>query len=500
MTRFALARLSVGALLAVGIVAAAAEPQPAADPEAAARQYRIARRLAAEGSPDASAALAKVFDLDPGGALADDALVDQALLLPIAVWPEGLGRIAEREAKSAATLLDRAIDGFPRGDRTAEARLLRSLLRLEPIPGRDTAKARLDLLSVASDPADERWRVAARYGVAWIDERSGARERARAAYQRLAIDHSASAAGPRALTGLARLLLRDGKFGRAAGLLQAAVQPGTEAGRDVPALRDLAVRAALRDARSGGRWADGTVVTSNSGLRGVATAVRLSDGGLLLADRRDGVVLETGTPGAAAGRWTLQDVLALAEDPMGRRFAATGERLYRLLPSGAVPIASLAPFAPPSALSADGWGRLFVLDRRGEKIGVVEPGAPAPAAYAEVGRGGRRLAGLAWDGARLVGLDAKGKMLVEVLADGSVREWVSIPCEKPEALAANSAGEVAVLDSKSGEVVLVGSDGAVRDRLSFKRAGVERAESVLLGTDGSLDLLAEGSGATVRFP
>jgi len=159
----------------VGVTAAAlAQETPAArDPEGAARQYRVARRLVAEGSPDAAASLARVYEMDPKGALADDALVEQALLLPVATWPGELGRISAPEKERAVALLDKVTDGLPGGDRANEAKVLRDLLRLEPLPGHDPARARLDLLAVASGATDERWRAGARFGTAWIDERTG---------------------------------------------------------------------------------------------------------------------------------------------------------------------------------------------------------------------------------------------------------------------------------------------------------------------------------------
>ncbi len=495
-------RPSCAALAAVVLLAAdgaLAAGAASADPEGAAKQYRVARRLVAEGSPDASGALAKVYELDPTGPLADDALVEQALLLGVAAWPGELGRLAAPEAERAGGLLGRAVDSLPSGDRAGEARVLRALLRLEPLPGRDPARARLEFLAVGPGAADERWRTAARFGVAWIDERSGERERARSAYQRLAIDHPATGAGIRARARLAMLLLRDGNPRRAAALLEEVAGSGADAGRETADIRDLAVRTALRGAKVGGRWAGGTVVTSSSGLRGIAAAARLRDGGLLLADRKDDVILELGVDGTPGTRWTLPGVQALTEDPMGRRFAAAGEKLYRLLPSGPVPVAQLGDFESPSAIAADEWGRIFALDRKGDRIGVLEPGAATPATL--LGATGKvRLAGLVWDGARLVGLDAKTKWLVEVLPDGSLRPAASIPCEKPEAIAADPAGEVAVLDRKTGEVVLLGPDGEVRERLPIRGSGLERADMIALGADGSLDVLAEGSGTTVRFP
>ncbi len=184
---------------------------------------------------------------------------------------------------------------------------------------------------------------------------------------------------------------------------------------------------------------------------------------------------------------------------MGRRFAAAGESLYRLMPSGPVGVAQLGGLAPVSAMAADGWGRLYLLGRHGDKVGALDPGAPSPTGLAGAGRV-PRLTGLAWDGARIVSLDAKSRGLVEVLADGSARPLAPLPCERPEMLAADPAGEVAVLDSKTEEVVLVGPDGEVRDRLSFRAAGLPRADMIVLGVDGSLDLLSEGSGTTARFP
>jgi hypothetical protein len=489
--------LLVIAWLAGASWAGAAGTAPAGDPEGAAKQYRIARRLAAENSPDAGAALAKVFSLDPTGPLADDALVDQALLLSVALWPGDLGRVLALEAEKAAGLFDRAIDGFPGGDRASEARVLRALLRLEPVPGRDPARARLELLSVAATAAEEEWRNAARLGIAWIDEQSGERERARSAYQRLAIDAPTSLSGARARIGLARLLMRDGKPGRAAALLEEAARLG--AGRDVSALGDLAVREALRRAGTGGRWSGG-IATTPPGLKSVTAVARLRSGGLLLADRREGVVLEVREDGTPAGRWSLEGVQALVEDPMGRRFLAAGESLYRLGPTGPTVVAQLGAVAPVSAMAADGWGRLYVLGRRGDRMGVLDPGALALTMLGGDGRG-VRLTGLAWDGARIVSLDAKSRSLVEVLADGNLRAVGAVPCEKPEALAADPSGEVAVLDAKAGEVILLGPDGQeVRDRLAFRTPVLPRADGIALGVDGSLDLLSEGSGTGTRFP
>ena len=118
----------------------------AADPAAAERQYRIARRLVAEGSSEARTALEKVIELDPVGSLADDATVEKALLLGVPRWPEELGRIEIREAQEALALVSWVAQELSGSDRALEARHLRALLLLEPLPFHDASEARLDLI------------------------------------------------------------------------------------------------------------------------------------------------------------------------------------------------------------------------------------------------------------------------------------------------------------------------------------------------------------------
>ena len=77
-----------------------------ADADAAREQYRVARRLAAEGSPEARSALQRVVALDPGGELADDARVEQARLDLGLGWPEGVGGLDAEAAGRALALLD----------------------------------------------------------------------------------------------------------------------------------------------------------------------------------------------------------------------------------------------------------------------------------------------------------------------------------------------------------------------------------------------------------
>jgi len=104
----------MGALALAITVSAVAGAVPArADEAAAARQFRIARRLAAERSPQAAAALRKVVELAPEGPLADDALVEEANLLQIPDWPSDLGVLEEDVLKQALEILARVTAGYP---------------------------------------------------------------------------------------------------------------------------------------------------------------------------------------------------------------------------------------------------------------------------------------------------------------------------------------------------------------------------------------------------
>jgi len=71
---------------------------------------------------------------------------------------------------------------------------------------------------------------------------------------------------------------------------------------------------------------------------------------------------------------------------------------------------------------------------------------------------------------------------------------------KPVGLAADAAGQIAVLDAKAMQVVLLGPGGDVRARLAMSPAGVGRPAALALGPDGSLDVLDEATATLVRIP
>ena len=305
-------------------VPAAETPRGMGDSEAAARQYRIARRLAAERSPEAAAALEKVAELDASGPLADDALLDQALLFGLPEWPEEAGRISGADWERASRLLSRAAAASPGADRESEARYRRALLLLEPLPSRDAGEARAELLAVAGSVAAGGFPARARHAIAWLDEAEGETSRARDVHQRVAVDDPDDEAGRRSRVALARMLVREGQPGLAAALVQEVFDSGSAAGPDADAGRDLAVRAALRSAGVPGSGSGAGSKAVPTGLRGAATMARLRDGAVLIADRRSASIVRIEADGSPGASIPLAEVQALSEDVFGRVFAAAG--------------------------------------------------------------------------------------------------------------------------------------------------------------------------------
>ena len=483
--------VSLFLVLAVPSVVSGAER---GDPEAAERQYRIARRLAAEGSPQAAAALRKVVELDPRGPLADDALLEDALLSPVAGWPEEIGRLDMVQAPHVRSLLDRVLTEFPQADRAHEARCRRALLRLEPVPGHDAAAARTDLIVVATAPEAGSWGTRSRYALAWLLERAGQHERADEAYVRIVIDAPDSAAATRARAALGRAALREERFGDAARWLQSALDRELPRSSLAAPLRECAVRRLLDAAGAPGR--DGEAVTL--GASAVSGLVVTPAGVLLLSDRREGRVQGYREDGTLASEWLLPAPTGIVLDEAGRAYALDEEAIYRLNDDGTrTHAASVGDFAPATAFAA-GRGGFWILDRKGQRIGRVQPGAPAPRELWQ-GRGSKLIA-LVWDGRRLVALDSRSKTLITIAANGTPRTLAASGLTRPNILAVDPAGRIAVLDSRAGQVSIRNQRGAELKRFSTAELGMEQPSAMTFGIDGRLHIFDEQSGLWVRLP
>lgn len=489
-------RRCAGVLLAAAVLSG---PVAAAgDPDAAERQYRIARRLAAERSAEAAAALEKVVSLDPAGDLADDALVDHALLLGVAAWPEDLGLAASDTLKQAASLLSRVLEQHAAADRAIEARYLLALSRLEPLPAYDAAAARLELLEISLSQPGSAWDRRARYTRAWLEARQGNRERALATYQRLLVDAPASPEAARARLGQARILLRNGEYGRAARWLQESIDAGV-ADCCAPALRELAVRALLRGAGRLPAVRSFESVVPATDMRSPVGMAAYPDGGLLLAGARREGVRRIGPDGPATDRWELDQVQAVTIDDRGQAFAVAGDSVYRLAPGGLpVRVAGLGDFGPASSLAVDPEGAFWILDRRGERLARVPRGTDSPVQV--WGDKGRRLDSIVWDGAQIVGLDARNQTTVAIDSGGKTRPLMALVGERATWLAADPTGRLAVLDQRAGTLNLISPDGSKVESVPLRDAGIERPAAVAIGMDGRLHVLDAVSGAWLRTP
>jgi hypothetical protein len=488
-------RIAAGILLAV--LAGALPSRGAeggADPAAAERQYRVARRLATERSKEAGAAFQQAHDLDPAGALADDALLEKALLLGVPAWPEDLGRISRPDQQAAIALLEQLTTRLPSSDRAAEARLRLALLRVEPLPGRDAMRARVDLLGVAAAEGEDGFGPAARYAVAWLDEIQGSRDRAADTYARVLVDAPASETASRARVALARILLRRGDASRAASLAQEALDAEAPAPKSAAApLREGAVRALLRSLGPGGTWASRPPRTVPGVYRTVVGIALCPGGDLVVADDRAGTVTRLDASGGRVAAWTLPAVVAVTVDPYGRIFAADEQRVFRLEEGVATPVGDQGKLGPVRSLAVDPEGRIFALDRRGTRILRLDAGATAFVQVSETRD--YELTGLAWDGARLVALDAGSGTLVEVERSGGFRAIPATLPKRATALAVSPAGDVALVDPKTGDIVLHGPQGEPRERLAARPLGIEKPLFLALALDGSLRVVDGEKGS-----
>lgn len=461
-------------------------------------QYRIARRLAAEGSKEAASALRRVVELEPNGPLADDALLDEARLENLPLWPEELGRLLSAARERALVPLDRLVSTCPEGDRMAEARVLRGLLFLEPLPGRNEGRARQDLVFAAT-ASRAPWSSMARYALARLDEWNGNGDRASAAYHRLLVDHAEEEAAARAGVGIARtLLLRGEAPGRAAAWLEEALDRGVDAALGAEDLRETAVRSLLRQGGSGAVWSPAGGHTVASGIEGASALARGRGGDLVIGIRKERSVARFDASGRVVARWQVEDVHAICVDPFGRIFVAAGPAILRLDPGGdPLRVAEAGDLAPVGSLALDPAGRILVLNRKGDRMGVFHPGEPRPRVVRE-GKG-FSIASLAWDGRRVIALEPRTGNLVQCDPDASTRALATEVVQGPVLLAATAGGAIAILD-RSGDVVLLDGAGRPTDRLPARTGGIEKVSAIALGWDGSLDLLDEAKRRVLRIP
>jgi tetratricopeptide (TPR) repeat protein len=462
------------------------------------RQYRVARRLAAEGSTEAAAAFRKVIELDPDGPLVDDAMLDEALLQPLARWPEDLGGIDGTRARRALGILKRILEDVPDGNRVPEARYYAALLRLEPLMTHNRTEARFDLVTVATDPAETEWTLASRYALGWLGWQLGETDQALAAFQRIVVDAPQSDASQRAAVALARARLRAREFGAAAEWLQGVVDSEADADLHAVALRELALRSLMRDL---GRLAahPPVLVSASTGIRNADAMATEPDGGVVLADRRGGLVVRLDATGRKRGEFQLDSPGAVACSASGRIYVAGPARIWRLDPERPpIDVGGQGEFAPAVAIAAEETGAIWLLGKKGEQIGRLAPGTAAPEVVWEAR--GAKLVGAAWDGRRLLTVDGRDGVLLAVTADGASRQLGSHAFQKPGFLAADASGTVAVVDLKAAAVVYLDAEGKRIDSFGYRAVGLNKPGPISLGLDGRLQLFEGSNVSWMRVP
>jgi streptogramin lyase len=293
--------------------------------------------------------------------------------------------------------------------------------------------------------------------------------------------------------------LREGDFGEAAWWLQRAVAGGA---RDVAPLRALAVRGLLRTQGMGGGWGAPQDVVSTE-IKRAAGLLRLPSGTHTVLDGKAMTLISFARDGRRLPT-EIGDVQAAAARPDGKLVVAAGEQLFLLDPerSGAPEaLAALGRFAPVAALAVDGAGEVWIADRKGSRLGRLAVGATEPQQVVESKT--LRVEALAPlpPGRGVAILDTRAGALFAVDPDGTLHPVAALPWGdrgRPVALASDPAGQLAVLDGKSGEVVLMDAQGNVRDRLA-PPTDRDAPVAIALGADGSLDLVT-GDGRLRRAP
>lgn len=488
------------ALLAAVIVAApTVVAQVVPDPAAATRQYRLAQRLGADRSPDAAAAFEQVVTLDPHGAFADDALVDLARLQGSTDWPEDLGGLDATRAAAAAAALERSLNVHADGDRELEARYRLALIRIAPLPGRDVARARQDLMAVASSRSRDRWVVASRYALGFLDEQAGAPERAAGAFARIVVERPESDVAPRARAGFGRTLLARQRFGDGAGWLQEAIETGAPPLVRADALRQLALREVLNERVPSRRWtavaSPLAVMPTTRGASLLATAV---DGRLVVYDRKNGALSVFDAHGLGAPPVPVADVTALATDPFGRVFVATKESLLRWDATGLTVVLTLGSFGAPAAIAVDASGAAWIADRKGDRVARWIPGTPTPEVVRE--SKGAGVAALVSTGGRVVAVEEKTGRIVTLVGPAAEAPFGTAAFRRPVALTVDAAGRISVLDEKAGTVTRLAPSGDVLDTLVLAAGGVSRPLAIASAPDGAVRILDGSTGAVAVAP
>jgi hypothetical protein len=324
------------------------------------------------------------------------------------------------------------------------------------------------------------WEPRARYALAWMQEVAGSREFALDGYRRLEIDSPDSDAAAWAHVGRARLRLREGSYGTAATQLQKALDGGLDE-LSVTQLRELAVSGLMRSVAAGD---PSTARSFESGVRAPIAMLATPTGGAVFATRRPAAVVRFSADGARTDEWIVEGLQGVAISPRGRLIAAGKETIYRLEAGGrSVPIAPLGEIKALGAISAAADGSIWLLERRGKRIGRLLPGAAQPELVLEDER--LRLRDLQVDGRRILAFDERSRSLLAFDPDGAQRVLFDGAGRRLESLTVDQAGRIAMLDTRNAQIVFISPSGNMEATVNVQ-SYLETASALALGPQGEL--------------
>lgn len=461
---------------------------PAAD-DVTARLYEAARQLEQSGQIDqARAGYEQILQSAPESAWADDAL----LALANIAWPvdsaEALGQGPTPSAEALAKArehLEALATRYVAADAAADGSWRLALLKLEPrFEGYDPEDAAARLIALPTIYPDSPRAAPALALAAALDLHVGRDERAVGSAFALLSRAPGDRAAPRAWLSLAAADARGGRFesalvalGRAHALSIEGAPESEEAAR-FGALID---RFAHRVAQPAGAW----TVDVEGGLTLPERATALAafeDGAMVAAVERAGVIAEIAADGRSAGKRTLAGVTAVAIDAWRRVWALAAGRV--VAPDGA---GSFTLGEDVRARDLAPAGReLWVADERGRRVLRLTPGGTVKATFLLPDRGEpARLR--AWGAGGFVVLDARNKRALFVDAGGTLARRVELAtlATDPVDIALDRLDHLYVLDGREARIAVVGADGTAIARVALPRGelGIERPDA--LAVDGA---------------
>lgn len=462
----------------------------AADPASAERLFRVARRLASSDVPEARAAYEKVVALDPEGVWADDALVEIVLLEGIPQDPAEFGRIDGKLRDRWLTWLDQVQGPLAKGDRAREARRLRASLRLAPLPGRDIRGARFDLLELVEENSDDAEAAYARVWLGWLAMMDGRLQNAEDAWSRVLVDAQDVGASRLAVRGLQQLTAFQG---RPLAALEWFSRGKALAGGGEDAAQ-LAWRMWNRLHGKPLVWRASSSGPIREGLRGNVKIAFDTKGVLWTGIARDRIVERTDGK-ADVQSWVISGLVGLCVDPLGRGYVATDREIVRLVDGGRRTLAALEEYASPRAIAADIHGDLWVLDRRGTRLGRVTEAGTIETVWEDRKA---RLGGLAVTIEGPLAIDSKTGSLLRFDRDGSLR-GTTVTSARPTILVVDPAGSTYTLDTRLRRVEVRSRDGNVREAIDLSSLGAVKPEGLAVAADGSLIVYDADAGIVRRY-